>query len=239
MTHREAPAWLPRGAVAEVFTLWGLCFGGVLVAYLVSPVAAKLVATLGFLYLPQLAMDRRAEDYPDYGLSSDHLGRDLWQAIKVSAIVFPPFVIGYLTFVWAWPHFPETLLRLLTPYTAGPHFEWRLPDRFVEYCIDHMFVVALPEEFFYRGYMQTRLRDAWPQGRIVLGARLGRAFWVTAALFALGHLAIFAVWRLGVFFPALLFGWMRERTGSVVGAAVVHALSNILILVLDGLFFGR
>ncbi len=79
----------------------------------------------------------------------------------------------------------------------------------------------------------------WPGGRVVLGARLGPAFWVTAALFALGHLAIFQVWRLAVFFPALLFGWMRERSGSVVGAALLHAGSNLLVQALDASFFGR
>ncbi len=104
--------------------------------------------------------------------------------------------------------------------------------------IDQLFVVAVPEEFFYRGYLQPRLRDAWPGGVTFLGARLGPAFWLTALLFALGHLAIFEVWRLAVFFPALLFGWMRERSGSVVGGALLHASSNLLMQVLDACFFG-
>jgi len=99
-------------------------------------------------------------------------------------------------------------------------------------------VVALPEEFFYRGYLQTRLRDAWPWGRVVLGVRLGPAFFLTAALFALGHLAIFQVWRLGVFFPALLFGFLREKTGTVIGAALFHALCNLAVLVLEASFYG-
>jgi membrane protease YdiL (CAAX protease family) len=100
-------------------------------------------------------------------------------------------------------------------------------------------VVALPEEFFYRGYLQGRLRDLWPEGKRVLGARLGRAFWLTALLFAVGHLAIFQAWRLAVIFPALLFGWMRERTGTVMGAALFHAACNLLALVLEASFFGR
>ena len=45
------------------------------------------------------------------------------------------------------------------------------------------------------------------------------------------------VYRLGVFFPALLFGWMRERTGTVVGAAVLHACCNLLVLVLEASFY--
>ncbi|HZA50832.1 MAG TPA: MXAN_2755 family glutamic-type intramembrane protease, partial [Myxococcaceae bacterium] len=110
---------------------------------------------------------------------------------------------------------------------------------FAEWIVDNLLVVALPEEFFYRGYIQGRLRDLWPEGKTIFGARLGRAFWLTALLFAIGHLAIFQTWRLAVIFPALLFGWLRERTGTVMGAALFHATCNLLALILEASFFGR
>jgi hypothetical protein len=152
-------------------------------------------------------------------------------------VVFPLFVAGYVLFTRAFVLLPLDWARLFTPYVNPPVFHFRLPDRFGEWVVDQVFVVALPEEFFYRGFLQTRLRDAWPRGRVLWGARLGPAFWLTAVLFALGHLAIFQVWRLAVFFPALLFGWMRERSGSVVGAALFHAASNLLVQTLDASFF--
>ncbi len=223
----------------EAFTIWAVCFGATLVAYQVWTPAAKIAATVGFLYLPLYACRARGEDWPDFGLSTRRLQADVLQFLAVSAVVFPIFIAGYVGFTVLWPRMPSEWASLLTPYTGAPHFELRLPDRFTEWAIDDLFVVALPEEFFYRGYLQTRLRDAWPKGRMFLGARLGAAFWVTAILFALGHLAIFQVWRLGVFFPALLFGWMRERSNSVVGPALFHAASNLLIKVLDASFFGR
>jgi membrane protease YdiL (CAAX protease family) len=40
-------------------------------------------------------------------------------------------------------------------------------------------------------------------------------------------------WRLATFFPGLLFGWLRARTGGVVAPAVAHALSNLLLLFLE------
>lgn len=233
------PRWLPRGAVGEALTIWAVCFAGIALTYPASPTLAKLVATLGFLYLPGFAMDRRGEDYPDYGLSTSTLRADLRQFLAVGGVFFPLFIAGYVAFVHGLALLPDAWVRVLTPYTGQPSFGWRLPDRFAELIIDHTFVVALPEEFFYRGYLQTRLRDAWPQGRRFLGARLGPAFWLTAVLFALGHLAIFQVWRLAVFFPALVFGWMRERSGSVVGAALFHAASNLLVAALDACFFVR
>lgn len=223
----------------EALAIWAICFGATLIAYQAWTPAAKVVATVGFLYLPLYACRARGEDWPEFGLSMRTLGADFRQFLSVSAVVFPLFIAGYVGFTMLWPMLPRELAGALTPYTGTPTFEFRLPDRFVEWAIDDLFVVALPEEFFYRGYLQTRLRDAWPKGKLLFGARLGAAFWVTAILFALGHLAIFQVWRLGVFFPALLFGWMRERSNSVVGPALFHAAANLLIKVLDASFFGR
>lgn len=229
---------LPRTAAAEALAMWALCFAGTLIAFQVWPPAAKAVATLGFLYLPLYAGKQRAEDWPEYGLSKHTLWLDVRQFLAVSAVFFPLFVLGFVLLTASWMAIPQEWISWFTPYRTAPHFEFRLPDRFAEWMIDDLFVVALPEELFYRGYLQTRLRDAWPQGRLFLGARLGPAFWITALLFALGHLAIFAVWRLGVFFPALLFGWMRERSGSIVGAALMHAASNLIIKVLEASYFG-
>jgi uncharacterized protein len=238
-TADRLKGWLTRSAAREAVVVWALGFAGILIAWLVFRPAAKLVATVGFLYLPLLAMGVRGEDYRDFGLSTRTLGADVRQFLMMSALVFPLFIGAYVAFVALYPHLPAELVSLITPYTGAPRFAFRLPDRFLEWVIDQTFVVALPEEFFYRGYLQTRLRDAWPQGRVFWGARLGPAFWLTAVLFALGHLAIFEVWRLAVFFPALLFGWMRERSGSVVGAALFHASANLLVQVLDASFFGR
>lgn len=229
---------LPRSAAAEAVTVWAVCFAAILVGFLSYPPAGKVIATVGFLYLPLLAGKARGEDWAEYGFSTRTLGADVRQFLQVAGVIFPVFIAGYALSMWALPHLPREWVRLFTPYTTAPHFEFRLPPRFAEWVIDDLFVVAIPEELFYRGYLQTRLRDAWPQGRVFFGARLGPAFWLTAVLFALGHLAIFQAWRLAVFFPALIFGWMRERNNSIIGAALLHGTSNLLVKVLDASFFG-
>ncbi|MHB8873701.1 MAG: myxosortase MrtX [Myxococcaceae bacterium] len=226
------------GAVREVLLVWAACFAAIVVTFLTLNGYAKLVATVGFLYLPLLAMRRRGEDYRDYGITFRNWRQDLKWFLVLSALVLPLFVAGYALFAELLTHLPPWLARSLAPYAPTWHFRPRLPPRFGEWVVDQLFVVALPEEFFYRGFIQTRLRDAWPRGPVVFGVRLGPAFFLTAALFALGHLAIFQVWRLGVFFPALLFGWMREKTGSVMGAAAFHATCNLAVLVLEASFYG-
>ena len=35
---------------------------------------------------------------------------------------------------------------------------------------------------------------------------------------------------MSVFFPSLLFGWLRERTGTIVTPMVYHAGCNLMVL---------
>lgn len=224
-------------AAQEALALWFVAFGATAAVYVFSAPAAKLVATALFLYLPLWAMRRRGEDFRDYGLTLRRWREDLVLVATLCVIVLPLFFAAFAVFPHALELVPPGWRQVLSPYPPGSwQFVPRLPDRFWEWLIDQTFVVALPEELFYRGYLQARLRDAWPRGRTLLGARLGRAFWVTALLFAVGHLAIFQAWRLSVFFPALLFGWLRERTGTVAGATALHAIFNLFQLWLDASF---
>jgi len=75
---------------------------------------------------------------------------------------------------------------------------------------------------------QSALDEVWRPRLRVLGAELGPSLLVTSALFALGHLATeLDANRLAVFFPALLFGWLRARTGGVGASIALHALCNL------------
>lgn len=117
--------------------------------------------------------------------------------------------------------------------TGLPHAVTRGYGWLLTFLLIQFLLIALPEEIFYRGYLQTRLQMRF--GRFPLfGGDIGPAVWVTSALFALGHLiAIPSAGRLAVFFPSLLFGWLRDRTGSVVAPIVLHALSNVLLALLN------
>jgi membrane protease YdiL (CAAX protease family) len=100
-----------------------------------------------------------------------------------------------------------------------------------------LFGVALPEEFFFRGYLQRVLTVMVPLRRKVLGARCGIGLPLAAALFALAHLAGGGgVRMLLVFFPGLLFGWLYARRRSVSGPAVCHAACNLSLTACQALF---
>lgn len=110
------------------------------------------------------------------------------------------------------------------------------------WLLTQLFFIALPEEYFYRGYLQTRLNQGFaarrsePKWLTRLG--LNRAVLLTSLLFGLGHLLIpvqgvLLVQRMSVFFPALLFGWLRLRTDSIVAATIYHAGCNLMVLFLS------
>lgn len=109
---------------------------------------------------------------------------------------------------------------------------WLLP-----YLIVHLGIVALPEEWFFRGYLQTRLDERWGTRWRFLEADLGWGFVVSALCFALLHpILLPGFHRLLVFFPALLFGYLRARTGNIGAAVVIHATSNLLLSILVGMY---
>lgn len=227
-------------ALREALVLWALAFGVILAVRAIGPISsyAKAAAAVAFLYLPGVVVWRRNEDYRDYGVRLTNWKRDCLWGLGVSVVVLPLFALAFIGFVGFLEHIPASLSNVITPYIPKIEPALRFPNRFWEHVLDQFLVVALPEELFYRGYLQTRLRDMWPNGRRLWGVRLGPAFWLTAILFALGHLAIFQVWRLSVFFPALAFGWLREKTGSILPAVIFHALSNLVLFVLEASFFG-
>jgi membrane protease YdiL (CAAX protease family) len=149
-------------------------------------------------------------------------GRSLAWSLGLAAMVFPLFWIG---FVWWWhPRQP---------------FVWIPPESPLDEVLGQVMVIALPEEAFYRGYVQSALDRAWAKkqaepskaahGRLrLLGADVGWAIPITSAMFALGHfLTDPHPQRLAVFFPALLFGWLRCRTGGIGAALMLHAMANM------------
>lgn len=144
---------------------------------------------------------------------------DLRQTGLLIAVTFPPFAIGH--HVW----------QLLLAQHAHRHasYAFHLPNNMAELLLINLLLVALPEELFYRGFVQTRLVAAWPPWFKRYGVPVGWAIVVSCGLFAFGHYA--GEWgnpaRLGPFFPALVFAAMRARSGSIMGAVLYHGLSNV------------
>lgn len=143
-------------------------------------------------------------------------------AFGLGLLIFPAFWLGFK--LWWQP---------------VQSLQWVPPSSYLDELLGQLLVIALPEEAFYRGYLQTSLdnldearcaRAERPRRTInVFGAQIGWAVPVSSAVFAVGHFLTQAnPERLAVFFPSLVFGWLRQRTGGIGAAVLFHALSNIV-----------
>ena len=178
-----------------------------------------------FIYAPVGLCRLRGVDSYAYRLAiPDFSDRAAWvsAAKLVSSMIvlmLIPWLIGY--------HYYQTLIFDKHPALRLPHDAWLL----VPY---HLFFVALPEEFFYRGYMQTRLNEVFQRRFLLFGAPFGWSLPIACLYFAFGHsLVQFQWWHFAIFFPGLAFGWLRERTGGPLAGALFHAWCNVSVIFLD------
>jgi membrane protease YdiL (CAAX protease family) len=97
---------------------------------------------------------------------------------------------------------------------------------------------AIGEEVFFRGYVQTRLNEVFPRSFAVRGVACGWGLVVMAVFFGGlhafntvdyfgGRFAFAWSLALGTAGTGLLFGWVREATGSVAPGIVLHFLNNL------------
>ncbi len=200
-----------------------------------------------FMWGPVWVLQARGEDPDRYPLALPPLRDRAWRDALVwggglALAVTVPFTALYHLWHTAW--FPEILSRLCDEgvratcgaarraATFGP--SWSVHPELLKLVGYHLFFVALPEELFYRGYVQSRLDDVWSPRWRFAGATVGPALLVTSVIFAAGHsLVVFQWWHFAIFFPSLAFGWLRARTGHVLAGALFHAWANIWVALLD------
>ena len=82
-----------------------------------------------------------------------------------------------------------------------------------------LFLAALPEEWFFRGYFMMRLGMGWRANlfaSLLFAALHGLTHdWMTAAL---------------VFLPSLAYGWLYQRTRDLPLVVLTHAVSNLIYM---------
>jgi len=180
---------------------------------------------MAFIYAPVLWCRHRRVDSWSYRLSIPAFrdGGAWWAALRINlkllAIITVPFLIGY--------HYYQTLLFGYAPGHG-------LPASVLVLVGYQICFVAIPEEFFYRGYFQTRLNEVYPRKFMIFGVPMGWGSVIAALFFAFGHtLVLFQWWHFATFFPGMVFAWLREKTDGVFAGALFHAVCNIAVVCLD------
>lgn len=174
-------------------------------------------ATLWF-FVPLLFLLLRRERLEEYGLSLHFTPPSYTRHFALGAAALGVYTLGHL---------------LAVHFLLGQQWTFHVPVNLPSLLFSQFFAIAIPEEFFFRGYLQTRLNQVFGTPYCVFGAWVGRGLLVQAAVFALCHLTVGDWTQLRVFFFALLAGWLRERNGSIFAPAVYHTLGNVWVAVLN------
>lgn len=186
---------------------------------------STLVAAL-LIYVPIFHVSWKRLPVRFFERGKNDVFRSFSLFLIVSAIIFPPFLILN--------HFYQKLVFELDFHLVSLAHPFSL-------MLTQIFLVALPEEFFFRGYLQSLLQIRFPR-EITLFKRLSLniswAIPLSAFLFAFSHsLITLRWWHFSIFFPALIFGWLRQKTRGLVAPILFHALSNILVSWIGAAYF--
>jgi len=102
-----------------------------------------------------------------------------------------------------------------------------------------LFFVGFGEEIMFRGYIQSRLNKAFGRSYQFFGVNLGWGLVITSLMFGFTHVInpynpFHWWWGFWTFFAGLVFGFIREKTSSVVAPAIIHGTPQAVLI----LFFG-
>jgi membrane protease YdiL (CAAX protease family) len=109
-------------------------------------------------------------------------------------------------------------LIILLPYYLV--FGGNLKTSTAYYIIFQLLSVSLPEEFFFRGFLQDSI------------GRNFRAVLLVSLLFSIAHLPraiFFNEWiSLLSFFPSIVMGWLYMKTNNILPGTIFHLLANLV-----------
>jgi membrane protease YdiL (CAAX protease family) len=223
-----APGAAPReDPVGDVLLGLGLALA---LAWLCARVVPEAYVAFGYAIVwagVPIALDRaqRRALEPE-GIAWKSPWRTAGAVARTAALILPLFVVAY-----------HLRIQYLAPGGGPAAPRWSFPgaDVAIAIFVAELATHALPEEIFFRGFVQPRLAARFPaRPRRVLGLPLTPAVVLAAALFALAHLAFSPhAARLLTFFPGLVFGALREETGDVAAPAIFHALCNATLFTLE------
>ena len=100
------------------------------------------------------------------------------------------------------------------------------------------FYVALAEEVFFRGYLQSNiLKFRKKKSKRMLRLVQMISILLSAVCFSFAHVIIQGhLTALLTFFPGLVLGWLFIRTGSLIAPIFFHGLANVSYILMAGLF---
>lgn len=146
----------------------------------------------------------------------------------------------------AWIFAVVAAVLYVFPLLAFLHFDPEPWHGFLKYA-GFVLAVAVGEEVFFRGYMQSRLNGVFGRPWRVWGVSFGAGLVVASLVFGVlhglntvdyfhGHFHFAWGWAALTVVTGMLFGVIREATESVWPAVVVHGLLDVWVIALLGIY---
>lgn len=208
-----------------------------LIAGRVGFVAAHLteIYAVLFLVVPHLWSRQSGFPVPEFG----SLPRGLLWGVGVSVVVCALFALGYDMY------FRALCSGELPAWNLGRSCRALHGFRFPGWSVTgnlflvHAIAVALPEEYFYRGFLQPLIQRSSSLATMAAPRRLALAIGIQAVCFALGHALVdFNPLRASVLLPGLLFGALAAGSGGLWAPILCHTAANVLSETLEAGYFG-
>lgn len=188
---------------------------------------ARGLFPVGLVVIAAVAMVRSRLGWRTFGLAWNKSTHGLLLVLALALGSFPIHFFVFSKLIAYALCGPVDTAHWICPTGRTLHLHW--PRDFFTWALIQFLTAALPEEVFYRGWIQSRLRQVYSP-TVAIG--------VTALVFALSHI-VFQLrspsdaLRLLTFFPGLLFGWLRHRSGSIWPSVVFHWLCNMWVYCLQ------
>lgn len=174
--------------------------------FALSPLDFNLYAYNLESLLDRLLPTQRPVPDPDYA----GIKKELSQSMAFLVIILFFYIICYYFFY----EFKASSNNLRL------EFSLRFPPFWASFLLTQIFAVALPEEFFYRGFLQSSLQHKFSPGLAII---------ITNIIFAIGHfVGNLEPTRLLTFFPGLIFSILVYRYKSLLSAILFHAFFNLV-----------
>ncbi len=129
-----------------------------------------------------------------------------------------------------------TFALLLFPFGVGLAMN-KLSVIIVSTVVWQFVFSGFGEEFVWRGYVQSRLNQAFGRPMRMFGVQFGAGLFITSLLFgffhafntydpAIGLASLSWGWALSSSMAGLFFGMLREKTGTLVAPGIAHGLPD-------------
>ena len=191
----------------EAFVCYFICIALTAICVLTQSMGSPVtditwfLAIFSLIAVPLIAVRYvHSRDEASAGVTLSWSKKDLLTGLAAVAILLIPVALGN--------HFVRTVIQGLEFHFAWSNYANLQTPIYYEIFLQ-LLCVALPEEFFYRGYLQTSFLKFFKSRSKLEKYAPALAIALASLCFACAHLPSGNITRLLTFFPGLLFGFLR------------------------------